>query len=351
MVAGYFFPQDFFPKSTYPNSNERKMIYINSRINTNPGTLGWDVLNDTIAHEMMHLINFALSVAKRLDGNLVYELDIWIDEGLAGAAEWVWSGVHREHNWRHYNEDPTGMIARGNNFFVWGNHISTNPAAILDDYATAYLFFHWLRLQAGNTGIYRNIAYSRFYDLQAVTTAANTVMPGRSYNDWRTLLKTWLAANYINAPTGPYGYRNDPTLRQVQASYLAGSTSSFLLAPGEGIYTQKTSMPAETTFIKYAGLPERHSTAAPIDTGASEFSALLSYNVNTNDYDSPSPSDPFSAATVSMNETNARINTLSSRQSQLSAPRPVSIWDMLRLNEHEDELQLSRFRLEIKTNE
>jgi hypothetical protein len=347
-VAGYFRPDDLL--FDIPFSNKRDMIYID----TNPGLQqGLTHIYNTIAHEVQHLMNFVFSGWVRRS-----RMDLWIDEGLSMAAEWIWNREHSELNWRWFNEDPTGLITKGNNFFVWGNHAHTNPSAVLDDYSTAYLFFQWLRLQAdGDTGIYEAIIHSRYPDFMAVTTAANIAMPDRGYNDWSTLLRTWLAANYINAPTGPYGYRNDPTLRQIRANYLTGNTNTFPLFPGEGVFTQKTSIPSETTVIRYAGLPTRGSLEEPNLTSASESSALLSFNISTDTRTNAlsSLSVPFSAETTFSEEIlTRRMSTLYSRQSLLSTPHAIGAGDLLRMNGHEERsfnFDFSKFRQMVNIGE
>jgi hypothetical protein len=284
-------------------------------------------------------MNFALSFAKRFDGTYVYEMDLWINEGLSEASEWIWSGRHSQQRINHYNNDPFGTIRRGNNFFVWDNYYSIHPGTVLDDYATVNIFFHWLRLQAGGPEIYRTIANSSFINYRAVTTAAHAFIPNRNYNDWETLLRTWLAANYINAPSGPFGYRNDPALSNIRPNYLYGSGSSFPLFPGEGVYSKKTTMPGQTQFIRYAGLPARGSSNAPnTETNASGFSALLSFNIDTRENGPSSPSNPFSAETILSQAAAARLSALSSNQDLLPGPYSIGLRDMLRRNEQEENL-------------
>ena len=341
-VAGYFYPIDIFSKTAFANSNECDMIYID----VNPGVPGSEQVHNTLAHEMQHLMNFSLSYAGR--SNI---MDTWIDEGLANVSEWIWNGKHNVDRIDWYIEDPCGTIKQGNNFYVWDNYTSSNESIILDDYSTVYLFFNWLRLQAGGMDIYKNIIYSTYYDYRAVTVAANAAMSGKGYSNWGTLLKTWLAANYINAPSGSYGYRNDSAFAQIQGKILSGS-GSFNLSPGEGIYTTKKTMPSATSNIKYAGLPVKGSTLAPDDTDASGSSALLSYNVDTNVNGSFSPSSPFSVETTFSKELDY-MNTISPNLGQqlLMRPYPISMRDMLSRNGHEDNFDFSQLRRVIKFNE
>ena len=291
-VAGYFWAGNFYSPDLISNSNQCDMIYVD----ISPGVPGSEDSNMTLAHEMQHLMNFISSVLLR--ENL---MDLWIDEGLSSAAEWVYLGRHDQSklNWFNnngvYDNNSTkvisGSIDEGNNFFVWENRLE-NQYAILDDYATVYLFFQWLRLQAGedaNTlalplpfqSIYKDIITSTQYNHTAVLNALNAKAQ-ESYSDWGTLLKTWLAANYINAVNGPYGYRSELVLKDLKAPTVAPGTTTVELYPGEGVYSitnSAGSTNAQGLNIKYAGLKE--SPAQVSDDYVYAGGALLTYNINT----------------------------------------------------------------------
>jgi hypothetical protein len=276
-VAGYFWGGNIVssPSSQYAKySNGCSMIYVD----TNPGVPGSDESNSTVAHELQHLMTYVNAYISDKE----YLLDTWIDEGLSSAAEWLYFGkqVDSKINW--YNNDRSGLIQKGNNFFVWENRERESQYANLDDYSTVYLFFQWLRLQSGSTDIYKEITMSNYYDYLAVTNAANGAMKGNGYDDWGTLLKTWLAANYINAPSGPYGYKNDSVLKGLKAKTAPNGVTNIPLAPGEGVYslTNNYNLPPKKQSILYAGLDK--SGNALSDTKTFSGGALLTYNVNTN---------------------------------------------------------------------
>jgi len=275
VTAGYFWGGNFV---NMQYSNLCDMIYID----TYPGKPGTMESNSTFAHEMQHMMNFVTSALIRTTSNDINFMDVWVDEGLSSSAEWLISGSHLEKRWAWYNQDPSGLINKGNNFFIWGNREKENLYANLDDYATVYLFFQWLRLQAGNNDIYYDIITSSNYDYNAVTSAANNYITGKNYSDWGTLLKTWLAANYINAPSGPYGYRNDGTLKNIHAKTMPSGVKSVSLAPGEGVYsiTDNYVMPSGKQNIRYAGLNKTGNALS--DTATFSGGALLTYNTNTN---------------------------------------------------------------------
>jgi len=276
--AGYFWAANFYennPSHQYLKySNESSMIYIDIY----PGNPGSVESCTTFAHELQHLMSFVNAFIS----NKKYTLDTWIDEGLSSAAEWLYLGEQVKSKVNDYNSDISGLIQKGNNFFVWDNRGSESQYAVLDDYSTVYLFFQWLRLQSGNTKIYNEITLSKNHDYTAVSEAADKAMGGNGYADWETLLKTWLAANYINAPTGPYGYRNDGTLKNIRAKTMPAGIKNILLAPGEGVYsiTNNYNLPENRLNIHYTALNKAGNTISDSDTYSG--GALLTFNANSN---------------------------------------------------------------------
>jgi hypothetical protein len=288
-VGGYFWSGNFYRKESanpLQYSNEIDMIYVD----TYPGKPGEDDSNRTLAHEMQHLMNFVTSIQTRVNREkmMVYLMDTWIDEGLSSAAEYVYLGTHPEDRYGWFNDDKKGTIARGNNFFIWGNY---EDDSILDDYATVYLFFQWLRLQSGGRGIYKDIinAPYPYYDYQAVTRAIKPYLGLMTHdNDWSGLLKTWMAANYINAREGPYGYMNESKLSAVKARTAPEAAAMLQLLPGEGVYSGiaaggdvSSYAPGSGPNIKYACLSGAGTGSAVSDTEAHAGGVLLTYNANT----------------------------------------------------------------------
>ena len=262
-IAGYFYPLHLYID---PFSNRRDMIFIDTYPGPDPGSTE---SNMTIAHETQHLMNYSTTLALR---STPYrrEMDIWIDEGLSSAAEYLYAGTHNyaRVNWFNTNGNGAGKINQGNNFFVWDNH-----GSVLDDYSTVYLFFQWLRLQSNGTGIYKEIISSAYSDYKAVTTAAAKYSLS---GDWGTLLGNWLAANYENHSSNINGYKNDPVLKNIKVPGSAGIGASVSLYPGEGVYSKVNGSHSfdGSGNIKYVQL-----------TG----NVLLTYNNSTNNKEGTSP--------------------------------------------------------------
>jgi hypothetical protein len=298
-VAGYFTAINFFsdnPSSGY-RSNACDMIYIDTdpALTTDPTGC-----YSTLAHELQHLMNFVTTLEKRVvydaKGEVedIFLMDTWIDEGLASAAEWVYTGKTLDDrlSWYYNNgggegaKKITSLIDKGNNFFVWDNREGEGEGksiyANLDDYATVYLFFQWLRIQSNNgQNIYKEIIGSSKGDYMAVTDAASARISS-SYNNgnWERLLGDWLAANYINNTSGIYGYKGDNDLIKIKGRHLQSTNAKNInLYPGEGVYSKINgyySKPSNIGYIRYSLLT---------DTGISPDSfitsgALLTYNAN-----------------------------------------------------------------------
>jgi hypothetical protein len=278
-VAGYFSYSDFYPKGRIDSwyySNGRDMIYVD----TNPGMKNEHLTQAyaTFAHELQHLVNFAISILiKRFNsqGELLLT-DTWITEGLSAYAEYLYLEENPPDRCRWLlNEKNT--IHKGNNFFVWGNHMEDpGSLAIHDDYATVYLFFRWLYLQADTNlrqHIFRDISHSRYPDYRAVTGVVGS--------NWETLLRRWLAANYYPQNTD-YGYKGDDDLQdKIYIRHIFVPGNRIPLYPGEGVYSiiNNSFSVANEFNIRYAGLA---ANTATIDI-SSPYSGdvLLTFNINT----------------------------------------------------------------------
>jgi len=280
-VAGYFFPGNFYEKGrisgTGHYSNGRDMIYID----THPGlATKTEQTYATFAHELQHLISYATSRIYRRG----YLLDTWVDEGLSSQAEYFYLKENPSDKCAWFSHDPEGTIEKGNNFFVWDNH-SEKSLAIMDDYATVYLFFRWLYLQADTElrpNIFYDIITSPNADYRAVTATAVKINP--SWNSWGNLLRTWLAANYY--PGNAYGYTGDSYLQEtIKVKPIAGRTVS--LYPGEGVYSiiNDPVNHVGTAPIRYAGLAG-NASAINVSPPYTE-DVLLTFNANTNSTSSP----------------------------------------------------------------
>jgi hypothetical protein len=267
------------------------MIYVD----TYPGLrLAEEQAYSTFAHELQHLINFAttVQVGRKNQEDSYSVMDTWIDEGLSSQAEHIYFGKNLDDKCRLFYEDENGTIAKGNNFFVWGN----NPSAILDEYSTVYLFFRWLYLQANDSlksRIFLDIETSKSSDYTIITNVAKEIHPDWQDQDdedvWDTLLRSWLAANYYpeNSEYGykdPYFYSGENAIKVKPLTEI----TSVQLYPGEGVYSiinsSFTPRSGGGRNIRYAGLSDDLSSSIITESPYTPYTSnvLLTYNVSTN---------------------------------------------------------------------
>ncbi|MDR1324823.1 MAG: DUF2268 domain-containing putative Zn-dependent protease [Treponema sp.] len=277
-VAGFFQSYHLFKKSNmHPYSNEADMLFLD----TNPQKVGSESFYSTIAHEFQHLINFSYTASN----NGVME-DTWIDEGLATAAEYIYNG-HQKARINFFNQDPYRSIKYGNNFFVWDGYWESAAGDNYDpvaNYATAYLFFQWLRIHANNdAGIYKDIIGSSYRDYRAITEVAQSRIDS-SLGNWETLLRTWMLANAYNKTSGLLGYKGE-----IETKVRDFTGVSRSLAPGEGVFS-RLALDTDGSFtssgsgnIRYAGLnPSSIEDEPDIDGPLYNGQYLLMFNANSN---------------------------------------------------------------------
>ncbi|MCL2138041.1 MAG: hypothetical protein FWH41_00745 [Treponema sp.] len=277
-VAGYFSGVNFLEQGrisgTDMYSNGRDMIYIDTKPGLNPSNI--EKTYATFAHELQHLMNFASSEYLSRPSSM----DLWINEGLSSQAEHIYLNGNPKEKCEWFRDDRNGTIAKGNNFFVWDNH--AGDMAILDEYATVYLFFRWLYLQADaglQEQLFKNIINSSYSDYRSIIMSTQKI--NASWDNWETVLKFWFAANH-HPSSSNFGYKNDDYIKNTIKVHPIDGTK-ILLAPGEGVYSiidGPVSQPSTGTgYIRYAGLDKTNAvnTVSPFNQDM-----LLTFNANSN---------------------------------------------------------------------
>jgi hypothetical protein len=318
-VGGYFHGYHMFEANAgFPYSNEADMLFLD----VNPATAGSESFYSTIAHELQHLINFSHTYMK--DGR---EQEIWINEGLSAAAEYIYGDgaqpAQQTLRIDYFNADPRyhpgNTIYMGNNFFVWDGYWERETGDVLANYATAYLFFQWLRIHASDdVGIYKKIVDSTHRDYRAVTGAAASSIDGQ-FSVWDTLLSTWMIANAFNDDSGHYGYKEEIA---TTIYYVDTGKASWPFSPGEGIFSRLDNngpvdyRAGSGSHIRYAGLVDPSVNRTPPFTG----DLLLTYNANT---DSSGP-DELGFCAVTLDGSGGPMSLKSGRNMAPAEPLPES---------------------------
>ena len=182
-INGYFSPSDLLGG---PYSNNMELLYIDD----NPHNAGIhsSYCYATLAHEFQHLIHC------NHDSNET----TWVDEGLAGFAQWV-NGWISPYWMMLFTQNPD------NNLVQW---------AAGADYPQAYLFMHYLYEHYIIDD--ENIIYNLVHATENSTAGLDAALLSTG---WGTdissvdVFNNWVIANHINDPVfmdGLYSYSDNP---------------------------------------------------------------------------------------------------------------------------------------------
>lgn len=180
-VGGYFSPEDEYPTSINPYSNEREMFYVNID-GLLPGSADY---NSTLAHEFQHMIHW-----------YQHPVDLsWNNEGMSVLAQ-------------HLNGYPTGGLEQSflqmpdTQLNDWSDNISLNPA----HYGAGYLFMDYFATHYGGYTILKEL----LQDPASPPANFNHVLAKHGYQDtFNDVLHNWYIANYVqdtSVEQGAYGY-------------------------------------------------------------------------------------------------------------------------------------------------
>ena len=190
-IAGYFFPGDLVPIRGY-YSNRKDMLYMNILSVTVTQNM------ETMAHEFQHLLTYSERVIRK---NLP-EFDTWINEGMAEC------GAHIGLNTPLYSQ-----IARVKTDHYIRNGITPlfEWSSTAQQYALVYTFLQYIKNQSiHGESLFESIADSPYGDYRSISTLL-TSETGTPFTSFKSIIESFHIANVVNQPTGPFGYKNDPT--------------------------------------------------------------------------------------------------------------------------------------------
>lgn len=234
-IAGYFDSRDL-----EGDLGNRKPIFF---MDLNPGRPGnpADRYNDfykTLAHEFQHMINFC----KHLPQNGRQQEDRWVEEGLSGFAEYIYTAAIGDGN----GLPPTPHLARflESPEIVLTNNLESEwfgAATLFRHYGASFLFMYYLQEKFGGADEASRKAFLRSVVDNPATgiNGLNSVLSTRGTN-FVTVLKNWLVANHLNDPTlngGMWGY--------LEKDRRLGSEAAGLPLPG----TVHTHSPSGLSFV------------------------------------------------------------------------------------------------------
>jgi hypothetical protein len=226
-AAGYISPADFYSKDEYEYSNFRDLIYIES-------SMGVSEIYSTLTHEFQHLCHNNRNLLVENDwysGDLYYR---WIDEGLAMAAQQMYEGAQQDMLYVANDSSYNSSVRDGNSFLYWDYN---DTDKVYSDYAMAYLFFQYLRIQAGDdTSIYRDIISCTVNDYTCVEDIIKDKVD--TEYDLGQFMVDFRIALILEDSTGPYGFGGESAFKFTMP-YFTGSSAS--LRGGGGLYLKSSS--------------------------------------------------------------------------------------------------------------
>jgi len=181
-AGGYYSSADEYPLTVNPYSNQRRMIYIDTR--TYP--IGTTRYLGVLAHELQHAIHWLADPDE----------DGWVNEGLSELA-------------MRLNGFPVGgpeaVFARKPDTQL--NAWSDQPAANTEHYGASYLFLSYFYQRFGEEAL-RDLVKEPANGIAGFEAVLARRAPGLRFTD---LFRDWVIANYLDDPSlgnGIYGYRD-----------------------------------------------------------------------------------------------------------------------------------------------
>ncbi|MEZ7793674.1 Ig-like domain-containing protein [Niallia circulans] len=207
-VAGYFSPQDLYAYST---SNRAEIFYID----TYP-LMGMYTSKDvsaaysTLAHEFEHMINYNQKVFVQGKPGM----DVWMDEGLAMAAEQIYLGEALQSRIDYYNS--ASSITNGHSLVYWDYNGDT-----LANYSLSYLFMQYVKEQAGQGNqIFKQIINNKNSNYLAIQEVMQKYTSNITFGQ---LMTNFRGALTLKADSGPYGFKGNTSFDSIKEKLYNGN--------------------------------------------------------------------------------------------------------------------------------
>lgn len=175
-VAGYFDSRNEFPQHTHPHSNEREMLFMDGAA-FRPGTPAY---MKVLTHELQHAIHWAHDQGE----------EAWINEGLSEVATEL-VGYSPTFIDAFLSRPQTQLT-----FWVEG-------AGSIPHYGAATLFMLYLLEHYGDSDSLRELIDNPADGVEGINAFLRP--HGKTFDE---VYVDWIAANYLDSETGPYGYSN-----------------------------------------------------------------------------------------------------------------------------------------------
>ncbi len=191
-AGGYFSTDDVYLKALRPLSNEAEMVYIDRTLR--PGTAGFNVV---LAHELQHLIHQENDPSE----------ESWTNEGLSETASGLVGGAVSSVN--SFGARPDTQL----------NDWDINGSAA--HYGAGAAFYRYLASRFGGDPSLGVIARGRRDGQAGVDDFLASIGSSLRFRD---VFADWIAANYLNEDSGPYGNPEQPVQLRIDDDLAVGGT-------------------------------------------------------------------------------------------------------------------------------
>ena len=174
-AAGYFGSKDSFSTEVHPHSNQREIIYLDTRAVEH----GVDTHLAIVAHELQHAVHFDKDVGE----------ESWVNEGLSEVAtELAGYGV----------QSPRAFMRRPHTQL---NYWPDSPRSTIPHYGASALFFTYLAQRVGGAANLTDLVNEPLDGITGVESFLS------DYDlSWTQVFADWVVANYLDADDVRYGY-------------------------------------------------------------------------------------------------------------------------------------------------
>jgi hypothetical protein len=250
-VMGYFYAQDNFYNSTYPNSNEMIMFYVDSVMfaNTDDGDFWQKEMYSTLAHEFQHMIHF-------YQKNILRDIedDTWINEMLSETTEDL-IATKIEHIGPRGVDPYDGSVGSPNNtegrypLFNEYNDISlTSWYNWLENYSNVNAFGAFLTRNYGGAKVLHDILHNDKAHEDAIEFATGKTF-GSILQEWGEAVILSSIENPYNLPT--YNTGDFMDIPYNNSIYDLGSINFFYYTPTPYFYSGDDYLSLESTSNLY----------------------------------------------------------------------------------------------------
>lgn len=207
-VAGYFSPQDLYAYST---SNRSEIFYIDTYPQMGMySSKDVSAAYSTLAHEFEHMINYNQKVF--VQGKS--DMDVWMDEGLAMAAEQIYLGGVLQSRIDYYNS--ASSITNGQSLIYWDYYGDT-----LANYSLSYLFMQYVKEQAGQGNrIFKEIINNKNTNYLAVQEVMQKYNANLTFGQ---LMTNFRGALTLKEDSGPYGFKGNASFDSIKEKLYNGN--------------------------------------------------------------------------------------------------------------------------------